>query len=32
MEQKMKEQGAEYYVVKSLEEVKKIIEELQEWV
>lgn len=25
MEQKMKEQGAEYYVVKSLEEVKKII-------
>lgn len=30
MEQKMKEQGAEYYVVKSLEEVKQIIEELQE--
>lgn len=30
MEQKMKEQGVEYYVVKSLEEVKKIIEELQE--
>jgi hypothetical protein len=28
----MKEQGAEYYVVKSLEEVKKIIEELQQWV
>ena len=25
MEQKMKEQGAEYYVIKSLEEVKKII-------